>query len=121
MDDLKLTPANRYAAVVRVANDHFRQTFGTHPLFRDCPGHVVLTEAVQALDALALAELCTAVRDFADWTNENDPYAEHDFGKVGDYFWKLDYYNRTLEAGADDPADLSATVRVLFIMHVSEY
>lgn len=38
-----------------------------------------------------------------------------------DYYWKIDYYDRNLEFHSPDPADPSATVRVLTIMRVDEY
>lgn len=56
---------------------------------------------------------------------DNDPYGERDFGSIeleGErYFWKIDYYDRTLRFGAEDPADTSETMRVLTLMHASEY
>ncbi|MBW8911009.1 MAG: DUF3768 domain-containing protein [Sphingomonas sp.] len=49
-----------------------------------------------------------------------DPYGEHDFGSFSlfdqRFFWKIDYYDRSLSAGSPDPADAAATCRVLTIM-----
>jgi len=36
------------------------------------------------------------------------------------YFWKIDYYDRSLRFGAEDPSDTTETVRVLTLMHASE-
>jgi hypothetical protein len=80
---------------------------------------------VAALPELELAELRRAVAAFDTFTEDNDPYGERDFGAVeleGErYFWKIDYYDRTLRFGAEDPSDTSETMRVLTLMHASEY
>ncbi|MCG9893713.1 MAG: DUF3768 domain-containing protein [Thermosynechococcaceae cyanobacterium MS004] len=71
---------------------------------------------------LALSRL---VRAFDDFTPENDPYREHDFGSVefeGDkWFWKIDYFDQNFEYGSENPSDPTVTQRVLTIMHSSEY
>ena len=58
-------------------------------------------------------------------TEDNDPHGEHDFGAFEHnserIFWKIDYYDRTLSRGSDDPSDPVHTVRVLTIMLASEY
>jgi Protein of unknown function (DUF3768) len=64
--------------------------------------------------------------DFADFTADNDPYGEHDFGSfevAGEtFFWKIDYYDRkSMEYGSEDPADPTMTTRVLTIMFAGEY
>ena len=50
---------------------------------------------------------------------DNDPYGEHDFGKVTisgeDYFFKVDYYDATYQFYEQDGH------RVLTIMHSDEY
>src|SRR5579863_518194 len=46
-----------------------------------------------------------AVRTFDDFTADNDPYGEHDFGSFDWHqetiFWKIDYYDQNLEYGED--------------------
>jgi hypothetical protein len=63
-----------------------------------------------------------AVKTFEGFTEDNDPYREHDFGALelqGErYFWKIDYYDRSLRFGAEDPTE---TMRVLTLMHASEH
>jgi hypothetical protein len=86
---------------------------------------MLATRVVAALPEHALAELRRAVADFDSFTEDNDPYRERDFGAVeleGErYFWKIDYYDRSLRFGAEDPSDTSETMRVLTLMHASEY
>lgn len=51
------------------------------------------------------------MRDFSDFTPENDPYGEHDSGAFKldgvKLNWKVDYYDRALEYGAPDPLDVA--------------
>jgi len=99
-------------------NDQLRGTFLT--------GRVLLTPGIAELEDHHRIEVVTRVKEFKDFTTDNDPYGEHDFGsfkvdEVGTVFWKIDYYNRTLDGGSEDPADTSKTTRVLTIMLASEY
>lgn len=84
-------------------------------------GKVVLTNGVIALDDLL--GLLTAVRSFNDFTEDSDPYHEHDFGSLdwrGDkVFWKFSYYDQSLKYW-EDPLSLNCR-RVLTIMLASEY
>jgi hypothetical protein len=86
---------------------------------------VLLTPLVTALPEPFLLSLQDAVAQFDAFTEDNDPYGERDFGAVeieGErYFWKIDYYDRSLRFGAEDPSDASETVRVMTLMHASEY
>jgi hypothetical protein len=99
-------------------NDLLRTTFLT--------GRVVLTEGIASLPPEDREAILTAVRTFKDFTGDNDPHGEHDFGSidhpgVGRVFWKIDYYDPSYTWGSDDPADPAKTRRVLTIMLAGEY
>ncbi|WP_300532640.1 DUF3768 domain-containing protein [Maricaulis sp.] len=88
-------------------------------------GRLMMTRGVYKRgDAFILAAFA-AVRDFDDFTQENDPYGDHDFGRVvikGEpLLWKIDYYDENLEFGSDDPSDPEKTTRVLTLMFADEY
>ena len=65
------------------------------------------------------------MRDFSSFDEANDPHGEHDFGVIqvaGErLYWKIDYYNNSLDGGSEDPADEATTHRVLTLMLASEY
>jgi hypothetical protein len=66
-----------------------------------------------------------AVRDFSAFDESSDPYGEHDFGSLTvqgqRLFWKIDYFDPSMLHHAPDPADRSATRRVLTVMFPEEY
>lgn len=99
-------------------NDRFRRgdnTLGQH----------VMTPGVQTLAPDELMQLIRLVREFDQFTSDNDPHGEHDFGKVTlsgkNYFFKIDYYDPTLRVHSVDPASPNATRRVMTLMKASEY
>jgi hypothetical protein len=102
---------------IALLNDALRRTFAG--------GKVVMTSGVAALAEGELAQVLERVRTFDEFTNDNDPRGEHDFGKfqVGGvtYFFKVDYYAPDMERGSEDPADPNKTTRVLTIMRADEY
>jgi maltoporin len=67
--------------------------------------------------------LMAAVRDYDRFTNDNDPYGEHDFGSLvwqrERVFWKIDYYDQAL-GHWQDPTSPECQ-RVLTIMLAEEY
>jgi len=69
--------------------------------------------------------LIQKVRDFAEFTPDNDPHGEHDFGSFEHdgrrLFWKIDYYSPDMQGGSEDPSDPDETQRVLTIMFAEEY
>ena len=113
MSDLATAHAER----IRILNDNFRSTF--------IGGQVLLTCGVSELPIDVTAEALLMVKTFKDFTRDNDPYDEHDFGGfevAGDkFFWKIDYYDIGCRGGSEDPADPDKTARVLTIMLAQEY
>ena len=101
-------------------NDDLRQN-----LFTPGSNRVFVSAAVSSLPYLERALLLDKVQKFNDFNPDNDPYSEHDFGRIEyngiNYFWKIDYYNETMDAGSDNPADENITIRVLTIMRADEY
>ena len=71
---------------------------------------------------IAQAEIMRAIRlhDFA-----NDAHGERDFGKFRfrghDLFFKIDYFDLSLDDGSENPGDASQTTRVMTIMLTAEY
>jgi len=102
---------------IRELNDAFRRSL--------IGGRVMLTTGVNALADDVKAKVLTAVRAFNDFDEGNDPHLEHDFLSVNvsghEIFAKIDYFDRGMRFGADDPSDPEHTVRVLTIMLASEY
>lgn len=88
-------------------------------------GSVVVTAGVQERGEDFIRSAVCAVRSFDQFSDDNDPWGEHDFGavEIGDekVFWKIDYYDPTLTTGSDNPANEAATHRVLTLMLASEY
>lgn len=83
-----------------------------------------LTSAgVISLEPSIVGDIYTAVRNFSRFTEDNDPYGEHDFGSFAvagnKVFWKIDYYQQDL-SGWCDPLD-SKCRRVVTIMLAEEY
>ena len=91
------------------------------------PGHnkVVLTRGVCVLPLTEQMLLQKKIQDFDSFNAANDPYKQHDFGRVEhngvNYFFKIDYYDETMDAGSEDPGNPDITTRVLTIMRADEY
>jgi hypothetical protein len=88
-------------------------------------GQLVVTSGVQSLGKEAIRSVLSALRTFNDFTEENDPHHEHDFGSFEaaghKFFWKIDYYDLELLFHSPNPADPKVTRRVLTIMLPEEY
>jgi hypothetical protein len=108
---------NTRTARIRELNDTFRATLEG--------GKCLVTSGVSAEGPEFAARAIAGVRTFTEFNADNDPYGEHDFGafSVGEQrlFWKIDYYDLSLQFGSRDPADPSQTKRVLTIMLAEEY
>ena len=104
-------------ARIRDLNDAFRRTFSG--------GRVMMTCGVAELPDLVKAKVLQLVATFDQFTEDNDPHGEHDFGsfELGNqtFFWKIDYYDERCESGSEDPSDATKTTRVLTIMLSHEY
>ncbi len=102
---------------IRELNDAFRSTF--------VGGRVVMTSGIAALPERQRTAIINRVMHYDTFNADNDPHGEHDFGSLeeGDTkaFWKIDYYDETMEFGSDDPTDPAKTLRVLTIMLANEY
>lgn len=112
------TEANQNAtAEIRRLNDQLRTTF--------VGGAILITPGVESLNITQRAALLVLIRSFEAFDAEDDPYGEHDFGAVefdgSKFFFKIDYYDLTMEAGSSDPADPDCTRRVMTIMRADEY
>jgi len=80
-----------------------------------------LTQGVFTLkDVLGLIR---AIRSYSKFNEDNDPYGEHDFGKLvwenQTIFWKIDYYDPSFEMWCD-PLHPECE-RVLTVMLAEEY
>ncbi|MEQ8964880.1 MAG: DUF3768 domain-containing protein [Azospirillaceae bacterium] len=104
--------------VVRELNDSFR-------IHGEGPGSLLITAGLAAEGEAFVTEVIQAVRSFDEFTKENDPWGEHDFGAIEvqgrKVFWKIDYYDRALETGSPNPGNPRLTHRVLTVMFASEY
>ena len=88
-------------------------------------GRIYVTTGIAALPMQDQIEIMQRVQGFSDFTPDNDPWGEHDFGSF-DYdgkkiFRKIDYYDRDLKFHSTDAADESVTTRVLTVMLAEEY
>ena len=107
---------SRSGTIARL-NDDLRRTLSG--------GKVMLTAAVNSLDPAKKAEVLSAVRTFDKFDGDNDPHQEHDMAffevKGERYFFKVDYYDKSMENGSEDPSDPAQTTRVLTIGETSDY
>jgi len=99
------------ASKIAQLNDELRKSFK----------NTVMTPGVMYLDDVL--GLTRQVSEFDAFTEDNDPYGEHDFGmfkwKGVKVLWKIDYYDESLTYG-EDPLSPKCK-RVMTIMLASEY
>ena len=108
-----MAPAER----IRQLNDELRTT--------GCGGKTYLTRGIIAEGSDFIAKATAAVRAFDAFSDDNDPWQEHDCATLDvdgePVMFKIGYYDLDLEYGSPDPADPSPTRRVLTIMLAEEY
>jgi hypothetical protein len=111
------TDVAHQARKIQELNDAFRTTF--------VGGVVVITAGIEALPPELKARVLKKVRDFCDFDADNDPHQEHDFGAFElsnqRFFFKIDYYDRSMDCGSPDPTNPAQTTRVLTVMLAQEY
>jgi uncharacterized protein DUF3768 len=96
--------SSKRARVQRIAelNDLCRTAMGV-------AGKAVQTSGISALPPAEQSAIRQKVETFSDFSKDNDPYGERDFGSFEHnghgVFWKIDYYDPTLSQGSEDPAD----------------
>ena len=116
-----MTTKNR-AATIAALNDALRHDPGTGEY-----GRIVMTQWVSALGMLFTIRALAMLKAFGAFTQDNDPYGEHDFGSFElegqTLFWKIDYFEKGsgYMAGTETPDDRATTDRVLTIMLAEEY
>jgi hypothetical protein len=106
------SPARRRAAEIANLNDAFLRS----------TRELVLTSGIAELSPL-VEEILRRVRRFDEFSFENDPYYEHDFGSFSisgvSVIWKIDYSDQSLSYWCD-PLDTRCR-RVLTVMRAEEY
>ena len=113
---MKCFDENQWTQKIAQLNDALRTSF--------MGGRLMVTAGVSALPPSTQVDVLRAVQAFHTFTPDNDPYGEHDFGRIeiGDclVFWKIDYYDLTMQFGSDKPWRPDETKRVLTIMLAEE-
>ena len=88
-------------------------------------GDLLITRGISFLPQNEQADILQRVQTFNDFTEDNDPHGDHDFGwfehNRRTIFWKIDYYDLLLKNGSRDPSDPALTRRVLTVMLAEEY
>lgn len=117
IDDHQATGAAKHTQKIRELNDTLRTTL--------VGGEITLTAGVAMLDGDIIREITHALQTYDDFTDDNDPYGEHDFGtmtvKGHEVIFKIDYFDMSLKYHSPDPSDPEVTIRVLTIMLAEEY
>ena len=102
------------AARIRELNDQLR--------CKAIGGRIVITRGIEALGSAGAARVLAAVARFDDFTEDNDPWGEHDCAVLTlegrRIIFKIDLYEDPEVKGADGK---SITTRVLTIMLAEEY
>ena len=75
-------------------NDQFRAALGIPYLCGGIPGQSLMTRGITALNEATKIRILNQVRSYAQFSKDNDPHAERDFGsfddsEAGKIFWKI--------------------------------
>src|SRR4051794_36943126 len=105
------------AARIRELNDQLR--------CKAIGGRIVITRGIEALGSAGAAQVLAAVARFDNFTEDNDPWGEHDCAVLTvegrRIIFKVDYYDRDLQSPPPDASDPAVTQGVLTIMLSKEY
>ena len=111
---IEMTDTEKSAKITEL-NDKARQNLSNYSF----------TQGVRGLNREQLNDLIKLVKEFDDFTEENDPHHEHDMGKIEfngeSYYFKIDYYDNQLKYGSEFPEDESITRRIITVMETDEY
>lgn len=103
-----------------IVDDRTQQAI-LNDLFRKSGKGVMLTGGIQSIQDLP--GLLETIRGFNEFSGDNDPWKEHDFGRLvwnGDkVFWKIDYYDASMQYWADPLT--KECHRVMTVMLAEEY
>lgn len=118
VEETKMEFTKAELARIRTLNDVFRQTF--------LGGQVLLAHGITAeYSPDEIQEILTEVRAFDAFTKDMDPHGEHEFGifKYKDHsiYFKIDYYDKSMEWHSPDKSDPKVTNRVMTVMLPSDY
>jgi hypothetical protein len=104
---------SQHAGKIAALNDKLRTTLDPNS------GQVMLTQGVTSLGNAFVKSALAEVKAF------NISHGEHDFGSFEidgrKLFFKIDYYDKDMRYGSEDPSDPSKTARVLTLMLAEEY
>jgi hypothetical protein len=110
-------PADLNTSRIAALNDQLRRD--------GIGGAVVLTNGIQSLEPHKRRAVIKAVSTFDAFTEANDPWHEHDCATLTvagvRAMFKIDYYDRTMTRGSEDPGDPKVTRRVMTILLAEEY
>ena len=107
----------RQSKCIRELNDQFRTSL--------VGGAVLFTAGIVGLGAKIEAEILEAIRAFDAFDHNNDPFGEHDFGRLDvvghSVIFKIDYFDVYRARHSPDPTDADVTERVMTIMLAGEW
>lgn len=93
-------------------------------------GRIVLSEGILNISDNDRDRCISAMIEFNDFNQDNDPYSEHDMagfnvrfedGKERRLFFKIDYYDQDYKYLSENNRNNTDTNRVLTLMFASEY
>ena len=108
---------DKRAKKIRDLNDSFRRN--------GVGGRIIATRAIAELPESEFNQIFAIVKTYDDFERVGNPYGENDFGAFDHngerILWKIDYYDKSMEYGSEDPSDPAVTMRVLTILYAHEY